>query len=58
MRKNTKFNEIWLHKTDSDGVKLGKWLRRGEKVSSFDVLYATLVIWIVPIEDGVPFHNI
>jgi hypothetical protein len=35
MPKNTRFNETWLNKTDHDGVKLDKWLKRGEKISTF-----------------------
>ncbi len=35
MSKNTKFNQAWLSKTDSEDVKLNKWLKEGENKSTF-----------------------
>jgi hypothetical protein len=38
MPKNTKFNQAWLNKTDSDGVKSNIWLKEGENKSTFQCI--------------------
>ncbi|CAF2061871.1 unnamed protein product [Rotaria magnacalcarata] len=35
MPKNTQFNQCWLLKTDSEGIKLNLWLKPGGKKSTF-----------------------
>jgi hypothetical protein len=42
MSKNSKFNQAWLSKTDSEDVKLNKWLKKGENKSTFKcILFKT-----------------
>jgi hypothetical protein len=38
MPKDTKFNQAWLDKTDSEGVKLNKWLKERGKKSTFQCI--------------------
>ncbi len=35
MPKDTNFNQAWLDKTDSEGVKSNKWLKERGKKSTF-----------------------
>ncbi len=35
MPKDSRFNVVWLNKTDSDGIKLSRWLKQGENKSTF-----------------------